>query len=91
MIDRRHFLKTMGFGMFSLASFSHLEGYAESNRIKKPNILLILVDDMGWSDIAAIDKRFRPDSSSFSRLSCSNVAATPGEFTPLAQSFDVNR
>jgi len=51
MLDRRHFLKAMGLSMFSLTSLSNNQGNARSNRTKKPNILLILVDDMGWSDI----------------------------------------
>ena len=37
--------------MFSLVSLSNCQSNARSKRKKKPNILLILVDDMGWSDI----------------------------------------
>ncbi|MCH9022222.1 MAG: arylsulfatase, partial [Planctomycetes bacterium] len=41
----------MGLGMFSLASLSHVKSDAQIRPTKKPNILIILVDDMGWSDI----------------------------------------
>ena len=44
---RREFLKTLGLGVASLA----LPGYVHANSpAKKPNIILIMADDMGWGD-----------------------------------------
>jgi len=60
MLDRRHFLKAMGLSMFSLASLSNREGNANGDRTKKPNILLVLVDDMGWSDIGCYGGEVHP-------------------------------
>ena len=51
MLDRRRFLKNMGLGIVSIASLPRLEARSQSTSPQKPNILLILVDDMGWSDV----------------------------------------
>jgi arylsulfatase A-like enzyme len=60
-ISRRHFLRIVGAGIASLA----LPGYANSKvslpgnkAAKRPNIVFILVDDMGWMDIGANGSRF---------------------------------
>jgi arylsulfatase A-like enzyme len=50
MTNRRDFLKTMGAGAASLA-VAGPAAFTETGAQKRPNILLILVDDMGWSDI----------------------------------------
>jgi arylsulfatase A-like enzyme len=51
MSTRRNFIKQTGLGLAAAAvgpsAWAHAQGAASS----KPNILLILVDDMGWSDI----------------------------------------
>ena len=51
MLNRRDFLKTSGLGLVSTAVSSPLLSYAQQPDSGRPNILLILVDDMGWSDI----------------------------------------
>ena len=50
MTTRRDFIRAMGFGALSLkTSLSYSADY--SNKPDRPNILLILADDMGWSDL----------------------------------------
>ena len=46
---RRSFLKTVGAGLLTLASSSPSVSSAETT--KKPNIVLMMADDMGYSDI----------------------------------------
>ena len=50
MTTRRDFIRAMGLGALSLkTSLSYSADY--SNKPDRPNILLILADDMGWSDL----------------------------------------
>lgn len=49
MTTRRDFLRTIGLGTLSLGVRTLLAARG-STRTKKPNIVLILADDMGWSD-----------------------------------------
>ncbi len=51
MFSRRNFLRTLGLGAFSLAASSISKATAQAVRGKQPNIVFVLVDDMGWSDI----------------------------------------
>ena len=51
MFNRREFLKTTGLGLVSTAVSNPFLSYAQRPHGGRPNILLILVDDMGWSDI----------------------------------------
>ncbi len=50
MLSRRQFFRTMG--VLSAASFSGLQ-HCGSHKKTKPNILFILVDDLGYMDIGA--------------------------------------
>ncbi|MBD3265887.1 sulfatase-like hydrolase/transferase [bacterium] len=45
MISRRNALKTLGLGSMALPSL------AKAKPAKRPNIIFILADDMGWSDL----------------------------------------
>ena len=51
MFNRREFLKTTGLGLVSTAVSNPFLSEAQKPHAGRPNILLILVDDMGWSDI----------------------------------------
>ena len=48
-MKRRNFLKMMGLGAVSLSPAGCLMGNRSSRR--KPNIIFILIDDMGWRDL----------------------------------------
>ncbi len=60
-ISRRRFLGAVGAGVASLAlpRCTHSQGSLSSNKTtKRPNIVFILVDDMGWMDIGVHGSRF---------------------------------
>jgi arylsulfatase A len=54
LLDRRDFLKGMGLGAAALAAPNLLR--AEGRR--KPNFVLILVDDLGWADTGCYGSRY---------------------------------
>jgi arylsulfatase A len=48
-----------GFAVFCLLLFFCFQGQAQSKRtIRPPNIILILIDDFGWADLACYGSRF---------------------------------
>jgi len=60
-ISRRRFLGTIGAGAVSLALpvYAQSQGSLSSNKTaRRPNIVFILVDDMGWMDIGVNGSRF---------------------------------
>ena len=56
-MNRRSFLKALGLGAASLAVRSCTAGPATKLQ-KKPNIVFILIDDMGWPDVACYGSKF---------------------------------
>jgi arylsulfatase A len=59
-MKRRDFLKATGVGVVSLTMSGRMEaGRKSSVQIPaKPNIVFILIDDMGWTDLACYGNRF---------------------------------
>ena len=59
-MNRRDFLKATGVGVVSLTMSGRMEaGRKTSAQIPaKPNIVFILIDDMGWKDLACYGSRF---------------------------------
>ncbi|MHC4575208.1 MAG: twin-arginine translocation signal domain-containing protein, partial [Planctomycetota bacterium] len=60
-MNRRDFVKTAGFGaaafvLSGCASSSHRRGDVASR--KKPNIVFILIDDMGWMDAGCYGSKY---------------------------------
>ncbi len=55
-MDRREFLRRVGYGSLGLVGSSYLAGMAgcaaPGDRGNRPNVVLILADDMGFSDVA---------------------------------------
>jgi len=57
---RRNFLKAVGVGAASLAlegCLSASEQLADGESVSKPNIVFIIVDDMGWADLSCYGSR----------------------------------
>ncbi len=60
-MNRRVFLKAMGFGATSLAVPGCAAGFEQLTAPKiynKPNIVFILIDDMGWTDVTCYGSKF---------------------------------
>lgn len=58
---RRHFLKAIGLGAAAFAiqsSRDSLKLFANGNTDKKPNIVFILVDDLGWIDTGCYGSKY---------------------------------
>lgn len=50
-MDRRTFLKSLGIGALSAAGCVTAASRSRASRDGRPNIVMILADDMGWSDL----------------------------------------
>lgn len=53
-MNRRNFLKAAGLGALSLAA----PNCVAASSSKKPNVVFILIDDMGWPDVACYGSKF---------------------------------
>ena len=52
-MDRRTFIKTAGWAMAStaLTGFQSALSSMQSKTKRPPNVLLIMIDDLGWTDL----------------------------------------
>ena len=69
---RRDFLKTMGLGASALAIPRAL--FSRTDAAKKPNIVLIMADDMGYSDIGCYGGEI--DTPNINRLAANGIRFT---------------
>jgi len=73
-MNRRGFLKAIGLGVASLAVPSCKAGPATKLQ-KKPNIVFILIDDMGWPDVACYGSKFH-ETPNIDRLASQGMKFT---------------
>jgi len=57
--DRRSFLKAMGLGAAAVAAPRLLRGAEGERKLDRPNIVLIMADDMGFSDVGCYGGEIR--------------------------------
>ena len=79
---RRAFLKTMGLGALALAipgcsRKNPLYTLYRENALSKPNVVLILLDDMGWSDVGCHGNAYY-ETPNIDRLASQGVKFTNG-------------
>ena len=72
-IDRRRFLKGLGLGAVALAAPRVARGAPP--RAQKPNILFILADDLGWSDVNCYGHPFH-ETPNIDRLAAGGMRFT---------------
>lgn len=73
-MNRRGFLKALGLGAASLAVPSCTAGPATKLQ-KRPNIVFILIDDMGWTDVGCYGSRFH-ETPNIDRLASQGMKFT---------------
>ena len=77
-MNRRGFLKAVGLGAVSLVLPSHPTKPAQSaitDVHKKPNFVFILIDDMGWPDVACYGSKFH-ETPNIDRLASQGMKFT---------------
>ena len=81
-MDRRKFIKTVGCGVFGLSLGGCIETLAMSSKAKtkKPNIILIISDDAGYSDFGFTGCDQIP-TPNIDRLAADGVVCTQGYVT----------
>ena len=80
IFKRRDFLKALGIGAASYAvgGWTNLAAGASSNAVaKKPNIVFILIDDMGWKDLGCYGGSFF-ETPNIDRLAAEGMRFTNG-------------
>ena len=74
-MNRRNFLKTLGLSAAALALPRPLS--AAATHTDKPNVVLILIDDMGWTDAACYGSRYY-ETPHIDRLAAQGMKFTNG-------------
>ena len=74
-IDRRLFIKRVGLGLAALAAPRRLRAAETGAAGDKPNIVFILADDLGWSDVNCYGHRFH-ETPNIDRLAAGGMRFT---------------
>ena len=74
--SRRNFLKTLGLGAAALAA-PGCAGAFRGPRAGKPNVIFVLVDDMGWTDAGCYGSQYY-ETPSIDRLAAKGMRFTDG-------------
>ena len=72
-MNRRAFLKAAGLGAAALVAPKYVSADSGSN--KKPNVVFILIDDMGWPDVACYGSEFH-ETPNIDRLASQGMKFT---------------
>ena len=74
---RRGFLKMLGIGAAALVTPGCLDAARKKNNPKRPNIVLILVDDLGWADVGCFGSTYY-ETPNIDRLAKEGMKFTDG-------------
>lgn len=75
-ITRRHFMKMAGAGAAALAALPSWLQAATSGPGRKPNILLVITDDVGWGDFRCYNPQGKIPTPSIDRIAQSGMRFT---------------
>jgi arylsulfatase A-like enzyme len=76
-MNRRNFLKTAGIGIASLAIPGCADGLVgDSSGSKKPNIVFIMADDMGYGDLGCYNKKSKIPTPNMDALAAEGMRFT---------------
>ena len=78
-MNRRNFIKAAGIGIASLAMPGYANGLQSSSGAKgskKPNIVFIMADDMGYGDLGCYNKNSKIPTPNMDRLAAEGMRFT---------------
>jgi len=79
-MNRRRFLQTLAAGAAAATipeGFARAAGAAARHRVTKPNVVLVLVDDLGWTDSSTYGSKYY-ETPNLSRLAAGGMTFTNG-------------
>ena len=76
MMNRRYFLKTAGLGAAAVMWTGNLSAAPAASK-RKPNVVLILVDDLGWTDVGCFGSKYY-ETPNIDRLAAQGMKFTNG-------------
>jgi arylsulfatase A len=85
IMNRRNFIKIMGLGISSLALSGcsrDLKSDQSDLSAKKPNIIFIMADDMGYGDLGCYNKNSKIPTPNIDALAAGGVRFTDAHSTP---------
>ncbi|MDP6634683.1 MAG: sulfatase-like hydrolase/transferase [Phycisphaerae bacterium] len=76
MMNRRDFFKTVGFGAAATMLGGNLPAAPAASK-RKPNVVLILVDDLGWTDLGCFGSKYY-ETPNIDKLAAGGMKFTNG-------------